>query len=69
MHISTYGIDHPEIYLNETEYNFVKKTLEEKIRPNDCSIRLPIIVDKYEDIVWNDIATEYVYIATFNRFA
>lgn len=68
IHISTYGIEYPNVYPNEAEYNFVKYILEKNLRAIDCAIRLPIIVDKNEDIIWDDIATDYTYIASFNDF-
>lgn len=44
VNISSYGVDHPDVYLGQEEYNQTKLEVEKMARACDYSIRLPLIV-------------------------
>lgn len=44
VNISSYGVEHDDVYLGQEDYNQTKRKIENMVRHQDYSIRLPLIV-------------------------
>lgn len=71
VHISTYGIMYNKFYVDDIEYIYVKRTIEEKLRDVDLSIRLPKIITSSKTLRTDlgNISTNYIYVNFINNFA
>ena len=66
VHISSYGVEHDDVYLGQEDYNQTKRRLENMVRKQDYSVRLPLIVPDSgltKQLV-DDIQGDHVWICT-----